>query len=331
MQTGAQIDKVLLFDYSGIITDVSVGMENALVQGKVTAVVTYLTENEIKTENFSIQFSEEVEADGLAIGQKVIPSVECHNGKIVLGGEEGDNSLGIEISAEISVSVYATQEIEAVKDAYSTEVELNLQKEQIKQTLLCDNKSFTGKVNGSVSFDEGMLPVRQLIGAVSYKNNIAAVNYVEADGKLSIEGLVTANILYRDENGINSVEANLPYSESFDCKIDCNVSYIKALGVVVGAYTKSRRDREIDVTVELCFATNIFCESIESVLVGIEEGEAKEQNKSAVSVFIAEEGEGIWEVAKALSARPDQIYAQNPNLEMPFKGGERVIFYRQLL
>ena len=61
-----------------------------------------------------------------------------------------------------------------------------------------------------------------------------------------------------------------------------------------------------------------------------EVGEKIEVNKSAVSVFVADEGDTLWDAAKALSARPDDIQSQNPDARAPFKEGQKLFYFREI-
>ena len=59
-------------------------------------------------------------------------------------------------------------------------------------------------------------------------------------------------------------------------------------------------------------------------------GAEKEQNTAAISLYIAQEGDTMWELCKALTATPDEIMGQNPALTVPLKEGERVVYFRAL-
>ena len=76
--------------------------------------------------------------------------------------------------------------------------------------------------------------------------------------------------------------------------------------------------------------TELYGENVCEYISTIELGAEKDVNKSAVSVYIAEDGESVWDAAKALSARPDEIRAQNSDLKEPFNAGDKVFFFRRI-
>jgi hypothetical protein len=62
----------------------------------------------------------------------------------------------------------------------------------------------------------------------------------------------------------------------------------------------------------------------------VEEGERYKEKGSAVSIYIPTEGDGLWEIAKKLKCRLEDVEKNNPKLEFPVKKGERLFIYRQL-
>ena len=46
-------------------------------------------------------------------------------------------------------------------------------------------------------------------------------------------------------------------------------------------------------------------------------------------IYIVKDNETLWDVAKELGTSVDEIMAQNPDLELPLKAGDRVYIYYQ--
>ena len=103
-----------------------------------------------------------------------------------------------------------------------------------------------------------------------------------------------------------------------------------ARGEVISASLKIRRGNEIDVRAEVAFEVCAAASSTKCVITELTEGEARIIPTAAISVHVARPGESLWDVAKATGTTPEAVMAQNPDLELPLKGGERVIVYRYL-
>ena len=63
-------------------------------------------------------------------------------------------------------------------------------------------------------------------------------------------------------------------------------------------------------------------------LSDVTEGEPVKVNCSALSVYIPEAGDSLWDTAKKLLQTPESIQATNPELSFPLSGKERILVYR---
>ena len=80
------------------------------------------------------------------------------------------------------------------------------------------------------------------------------------------------------------------------------------------------------VGVQTASYTRLDASYISSVELGLE----KEINRAGLSLYVADEGDGLWEVCKALTATPKEINEQNPNLNFPLRFGEKVLYFRRI-
>ena len=56
--------------------------------------------------------------------------------------------------------------------------------------------------------------------------------------------------------------------------------------------------------------------------------EEKVINDSAITVYIAQEGDELWSLAKRLNVCPEQLIETNSELQFPLTGKERIVVYR---
>lgn len=336
IETGTSVDKILLFDNSAVITDINVGVENMLVSGEAVSVITYTADGKIVSEQLIMPFSEEIAAPSLAMGQKAYGCATVKQAKIILSGVEGGNVIRAELGVELEIRVFACEEQQFVSDIFSTECELEKTMTSLNVKLPLGSASFKRKVTGQVSLDSDMPAVREVIAVAGASNNVASVvingiSDTENDKlNITIEGIVNACILYSDENGLNSVNAEIPYSETFALSGDMkNATSVTACGIVCDAEARARRDKEIEFSAKLVITADAGESKCVNVIGAIAEGEKKAVNDCTLSIYVAEEGDGIWDAAKALCARPDSILSQNPAVVFPLKGGEKIKFMRK--
>lgn len=335
--TRADISEILLFDSYAQVTGVTIGVENMLIEGKAVATVTYVADGDVINTVFKLPFSEEISNAALNIGQRATATATVKGGRVILGGVEGDNIVKVELTVAVTARVFETVDKEVIADVFSTERELKIDETEFVVKKRLGSATLESKLTGAVTFTEDMLPAKSVIDVVNARNNIANViinDTLNGDNdklNLTIEGIVTASVLYRDDEGVNSVTAEIPYSEAY--ALDGDIAAANELtvsGIVSDIYAKAKRDREIELFIELTMTVDGAETRVVRVISGVTEGEERPQNSSTVSVYIASDGEGIWEAAKALSARPDDIIKQNPDLKLPFSEGDRIVYFRQL-
>jgi hypothetical protein len=93
---------------------------------------------------------------------------------------------------------------------------------------------------------------------------------------------------------------------------------------------KIRRANEIDVRADVVFTISKETEREIGVMRALTVGEARVLPTSAISVYVVSSKENLWDVAKALGTTPEIIVSQNDGLELPLKGGEKIMLFRHL-
>lgn len=328
-ETNTNIEKVLLFDSAAVVTDVKCGIDSVLVSGEVITDIIYKGATGIITKCFSMPFSEEVTVNGAFAGQKVSVRAEITDSKIILSGNETNNLIKAQVQLKISANAYEDKQIEVISDIYCAE------KEIVKETVSKNTEYFTGckffdeKINGTAQLDVQMTAIKDIITTSASRSVL--VNLIPGTDSVTAEGVVSAAVIYNDDNGeINSVQVELPYS--IELRVE-NLSLngkIKGTAVLSNIYARAKRDKEIEAIAELKFCLEIFDSGCIEYISSIEEGEDKIPPKNAISVYLAEKGETMWDIAKALNMKPDEILKQNPDLKEPLENNMPVCIFRKI-
>lgn len=317
------VDSVLLADAQAVIVSAVAGDGKITVEGKVRAAVTYTEDEEIRIREMVVPFTEEILADGVEDGDKVCASASVRTSKIVLAGVPGANVIRFDADIAVRVSVVRCRETDVIADMFMLTNEVELGRENRKFTFFGGLKYVSENISGTASLEDR--PPAESVIAVPYARCFAAKAEVTDTGAL-VEGVLTADVIYRDENGLNSVRAEVPYSVEIDGEFGAEV---RAVCFVEEIKAKARRG-ELDIEAEVGILLTHYevgeAEYISSVTVG----EEKERNDSALSLYIVSEGDEMWDVCKALTATPEDILAQNPTLSVPLAEGDRVVYFRTL-
>ena len=324
---GGDIEKILTTDSDVAIYQLKPTEGGVFVSGEMCAAVTYLIDDTIKCARFNVPFSEEVPFKGLNPDDGVTAKAEVKNVRIIIGGTEGDNNIEIEALIGVRINGYKNCELSVAVDVFMPNRELIAEKGSIEMTAFDKALFFDDKFTDSARISETRPAVREILAVTTASNTVAKV--WSENSTVCVEGIVGATIIYKDENGFNSVKAELPYSVGFSSDMGSD-AVLKAEGSVGDVSAKIKRDREIELSVKLCFAVEAYTEKTMTYIDSVAEGEEKPLNDSAISVYIASEGDTIWDVAKAFSASPDKILEQN-EIDKKLVDGQKIVYFRSLV
>ncbi|MEG1705968.1 MAG: hypothetical protein RR291_00540, partial [Clostridia bacterium] len=250
-------------------------------------------------------------------------SVKVKNTKIRLDIlEEGENNS---FTAELALAVrlWSTEKTSKtiVEDAYSLSGDLLMTSSDISST----EPIFTESVGLSFS---GQLAEKTDGEYVAFVGTKAVIVKAEAqEGAGVFEGIVCGNLITKRENGYHSKAIELPFSSSValpataDNVIDATAS--------VSAITIKLTGASCVATIDLLITATGYSERRFSVVSAVTENEIDESTLPAIEVCLAKKGDTLWEMAKGLKMREDDILAINPEIVVPLAKDTKVVKYHK--
>lgn len=294
----------------------------------VYSVVTYVEGGEIKQHTFEIPIEEEFNLDGVKEGDAIKIYTALKSSKIVLQGVTDDNTIRVEGEIQIKVQAYRCSKTEIVSDLFMLSNQTEIERKIAKYICFDGCGYFVKGVGGSATLSDNK-PAAIEVCALPYARCYTTRAYVNDENSLIVEGVANTDIIYRDENGFNSVRAELPFAISAaseipfskEVRVDCRIQRIDAV---------VRREREFDITFDVAIAVCGFSPLEASYISAVEVGTERAQNTSALSVYVASPSDTMLDVCSALSAMPEDILAQNPDLAEPFAQDTKIVYFRAL-
>lgn len=282
-----------------------------LVKGELKVKVVFLTDGECvlgKIEN-SMPISQIIEAattescsDFVTL---CVPSVEVH------AKTDSSGALRlIDVSAVIraDVSIYENEEIQYTTDAYSTEYETDFQRESVELKSIFEKFSDTYLCKGSVEISGSAVKSIEDIfcNGLNYTVSLSG-NEMLISGKANVSFLAV-----NSEDELQSFDRELDFQykrattlgESFSAS--CNVTPT-GIDYILSAENK------LDIRIETEINGLIFDASKKQIISDISCDEAKKKKKrsAALTIYFAQQGEEIWEIARRYNTRVDLICAEN--------------------
>lgn len=320
-----EVGKVLFLDARCALKNATVATDEIALDVGVYATVTYTENGEIKTAQFDIPATEELILEGVREGDLVSADVNLKNSRIVLAGVTGENILRFEADINARLRVVRMNECEIVDDIFMLTNEIQTEYAEKSVCRYAGSKISEEKIEGTVSLPNGTSATA--IIAVPASTCYVAKAVEGADGGAVVEGVVSAEIIYSYEDGLGSVRAEIPFSLNIDGEFG---EHISAEGTVACISAKLRRDNEIDIAATLIIKIDSYEDLTFGYISAVTVGDEKEVNTSGLSLYIASEGDGMWELCRALTATPEAILEQNPTLSFPLHEGEKAVFFRAL-
>ena len=319
--TVGDVEKVLSLSTKCSLTHTKVRDKQVDISVDTVAIITYIQDGVVRTATFTISSEECVSIDEIMQGDKayVVPSVK--SGKVILAGVTGENILRFE--GEITTSIYVTRYVEqdVVDDLFMLTHDTSVERESSTLTGFVGTGFYKERIYG-----EADLPECENGAVIGVPAVTAFVAKAICDEDMSVEGIATAEILYSADGEIRSVRAEVPYSVNligdFTNKVIARVTVLDA--------TVKIKNNTAEINLLLGFEISSFAESNVSYISSVEMGEERPVNTSGLSMYVAKDGDTMWDVSKALTATPEQIMAQNPHLTFPLKQCDKVLYFRQL-
>ena len=318
------IGDILMHAETVNLTDIRCETGALVAEGEVNLGILALKgENALVSFERLVPFRVEIPCDAALAGQRGEARVSVTN--VSLRADTDEEQGKCRISAELELNaegcVYEETEIDAVTDAFSPERAVNLTFSSAESSSVGETIRLTERVSGKAA----------LSSTVDFSDTFQAVTLQRAEANLThtdgtrVEGIAMATLLILGTDGSHrGVELSLPFSVPVQAEGEYTASVLAC-----GTSARQRQEGEIDAEVTLKITLTERRKSQITAVSAAELGEALPIPDSAVSVYVPRAGDGLWELAKSLKKPPEEVSANNPDIEFPIKEGQRVVIYRK--
>lgn len=282
---------------------------------------------DIITHNHSFDFNQEVALDGIITDAIVHSQISILFNEIKVSSteEEGGLMISVYIPLQYNGFVFKKNSLQIVDDVYSAENYLAITSENFDSLKGEKSIKFRDNISGSASILETSPFIDNILGVCT--NNIVLASSNIQNNKLFVEGIANATVVYftKETNSITSVLVEMPFS--VEEKVDGDECDVVTL-CLTNVSARSKRGKEIEVSATLNVFADMSSNSTENVISNVVVGEEKPKDDCTLYIYIARPGQTIWDIAKEMNVSEESILEQNEGLELPIKGGEKIVIYR---
>ena len=320
------IKNILCHNENVLINNIDAGISCVTVEGEVELNSVNLTLNDesVKKECKTLPFRVEIE------GKEILPNSICNltvlatetNYKVLVDENKNKSMVSVEIILKCTLDVFENNSVSCIIDMYSKETLLNLTKEKVDVFKVLGQKEVKERVNGEIPFE---LNQNDTVICSLFENLLECDAQTE-NGKTVVNGVVESCLLIRSENGYFKKQVNCPFSVellgdfTYSQLLDCKTCQFEV--------------KTINNTLKYQFILQLSFKMIEKstcyVIIKIDETTKRQQNDSAISVYIPSDGDSMWDICKTLGVSEEDILKTNKDLQFPLTQGERIIIYREI-
>lgn len=269
-----------------------------------------------------IPFKSSVPCESSSVGATPCVHAEIKelNVTATVNEERGKCRVSFTGSLAFSGTFYEKSEYTVAVDAFSCSNALNVTRCEEQIETVSESKTFSERVSGPASVKSKLDFTCRFLAAALPKVDY---EYVPESG--AIEGAVCAILFYEQNGEVKSTEVSLPFSVRLGKYAAGRVAVDVA---VCGVSMRQPKEGDVEAEAVLKISALIFSAEQFSYVCGVEEGESIAPCESAVSVYIPDRGDGLWEISKKLCRAPQEVSDCNPDLNFPLTGSERIVIYR---
>ena len=149
----------------------------------------------------------------------------------------------------------------------------------------------------------------------------------EVDNSVVINAKINAVAIYKTSNGLEKL--NLSYI----VKYDTNKETLKRISKIISTISinsyKVKAGKDLEVSFGIGYKMLYEKSTCEKYVKSYETKQEKQQDNSAVRVYVLKENQSIFDVAKVLNVKPEVIAEQN-EVDGVFESGQKVYIYSPL-
>ena len=322
------IEKLVKFFVDPQEVDSTVIEDRIVLSGEALVTIFYLGEGEIHSHKESLPFNHFLEIEGALEGANSKVDLEVEEASYEVLPDEEDNLRLVNVSIKLGAKgkVYRKNSKKLLIDAYSIKEEIEIEKEEI--VLLEDVGAKDHKETLKLEIPLNAIDVLD----ISRDHYILDKTY--ADGKVTIEGMVTLNIYYIDriEGEVDKFEENFPYKVEvpFDGKEE---KYILAIDSSLGKLDYTIKRDNISVQTDISFAIAIQKEKKIFAIKDIyQTGELiDKRSKPSIIIYIVQHGDILWDIARRYNTTIEEILSSNELApDYKIQVGDKIIIEKNL-
>lgn len=309
--------------------------EQITAQGEIRVFLLYEGEGEdrpLKCFEKTIPFKETIDCQGSR--ESMIPDIFSHishNETEVRADFDGEERvICVDLVLDLDIKMYEEEQIEAITDVYGVSKDVKAVMKPGNFSRLMLRTSGKTKLTEQVKLPAGLPDMTEICHSdaeVMIESMQLMEDGVELTGILTVEAIYLAN----EEKELASFRTEIPFQYEMPAPGISEICTYDVMPSVEQLNVTWLGGREMDVKAVIGFGLLGFCNTEEDTIVdvSIEENDANMmKDLPGIVVYIAGEGEELWNLGKRYCVPLEQIREINHLSTDTLKAGEKVLIVR---
>lgn len=289
--------------------------ERINIRAKINIKILYISDIEtgkIDSVENDIPINETIDASGVMDDNifMIIPEIIYHEEKISTDSENIGNLINEDIKIMMTIFAFQDDETKIINDAYSTEYETELSCENFKF------KKFSGILNENIIHKELIKNSdNKFFKILDIWSNSYSAGFSKKDLNSSFELKINLCILAINPDFVPFyIEREIKFSKELYENIDSKISDSYIFMSITGIDYKIINNDEIEVKLNIQINANMYDESEYNLVENITSNESAPKIKdlnTALTIYYANAGENIWDIAKHYGTTIEKIQDEN--------------------
>ncbi len=322
-QSMPRAEKILYFDAYSVVKSVKTEELKIIVEGDIKMMVLYLSEDRNAPLQYfyeSMPFGEILSTEDVAAGDVVMADTDLFDMDMEVAEEDGD-ILRMNAKVNIMCRIIAQNDIEYMQDAYSLKNKLDVKYKDCTYRQAELSGCVKAFARSAISIPSNQPSVSRI---VCMKASPIIVTATPGNDRVYIEGLMMYTICYASPEGMRSYSGEVPFEAETQME---GISPTQEVDVAAEVEYCSFEGAGRDISVKFMMDVMVMAFSTKGfrVLSDIDETDESIMQKKGITIYFADEGENLWDIAKRYSTTMDSVKKFNPDIGESMQQGQKIM------
>lgn len=250
---------------------------------------------------------------------KVLPNMTVFCDYTLLGPEysiredENGEKRIIDVEAPIiaMLKVVSSEGLDVIKDAYSPNLNMELEKENHSLMSLLGQNTGEAIVKDNIYLEAQDPFPMQILGTLG---RVSITDKKLMENKIIIEGIIKADIIYKtndENNSVNIISGDIPFTTSVEIP-GLKIDMLTRVRVSLESLESDIEANTLSLKAVISINVRSYYKSSRDILVSVKcSDEPVNKKKSSITIYMVQPGDTLWEIAKKYHTTEEELFYLN--------------------